>query len=174
MKSVLDRSFSEDSRLSMELKSRHALRFESLEDRVYLSVSGHKIAAARAAHVSGHSMPLNGTIRLTLPTTDATTVGAQGTGNVHPLGTVSVTGTLVSTSSESGGGDLTLNGQRGSVSLVMNVKPQHGGLGMPSVHFTVTGGSGSYDNASGHGTMSFLFTRQPSLSFKVHGTFRAS
>jgi len=155
----------------MERKSRRVLRFESLEHRVYLSVSGHSIAAARAAHVRAHSTPLTGTIILPMPTGNASEVATHGTGDVHPLGIVNVAGTLPSTP-DSGGGALTLNGQRGSVSLVFRIELSRRPRGLPSFHFNVVGGSGSYANASGHGTMSWKFDSQPVLDFKLHGTMR--
>jgi hypothetical protein len=155
----------------MERKSRRALRFDSLEGRVYLSVSGHSIAAAKAAHVRGHTMPLTGTIQLPMPAGNALVVATQGTGKVHPLGTVDVAGTLTSTSAP-GGGSLTLNGQRGSVSFVFSVQFPRGPHILPSFRFTITGGSGAYEGASGHGTMVWKLQQQPVLSFQLHGTMR--
>ena len=154
----------------MKRKSRRALRFESLEDRVFLSVSGHSIAAARAAHVRVHSIPLTGTIVLPSPMSDTSVVATQGTGNVHPLGSVNVTGTLTSTP-DNGGGDLTLRGQGGSVTMVFTVSIPRAHI-LPSFHFNITGGSGAYAGAAGHGTMSWKFQRQPVLDFKLHGMMR--
>jgi hypothetical protein len=155
----------------MERKSRRALRLDSLEGRVYLSVSGHSLGSASAAHVRSHSVSLTGTLKLPMPSGDANVVATQGTGNVHPLGRVNVAGTLTSTG-DAGGGNLTLNGQSGSVSLVFSVQPPHGLDGLPSFHFTITGGSGAYEGASGHGTLLWKLEHQPVISFQLHGTMR--
>jgi hypothetical protein len=116
-------------------------------------------------------MPLTGKIQLPMPVGDATVVPTQGTGDVHPLGTVKVAGTLTSTGG-TGGGNLTLNGQSGSVSLVFSAQPPNGLDGLPSFHFSITGGSGAYEGASGHGTMVWKFAHQPVISFQLHGTMR--
>jgi hypothetical protein len=155
----------------MERISSRALGFDSLEGRVYLSVSGHQIAAAMAAHVRSHSVPLTGMIQVAMPTGAARVVPTHGTGHVQPLGTVGVAGTLTSTS-DSGGGNLKLSGQHGSVSLVFHSQPSRGTQVLPSFRFTVTGGSGAYTGASGHGTIVWKLTNQPVLALQLHGTMR--
>jgi hypothetical protein len=157
----------------MERKSRRAFRFDSLEDRVYLSVSGHSIARARAAHVRVHSVPMTGAIQLPVPMGAASVVETQGTGNVKPLGAVNITGQLTSTN-DSGGGNLTLSGQRGSVNIVFNVQLPHGPHGLPTFHFNVEGGTGAYLGATGYGTMTWNIKPQPVMVFKLHGTMRSA
>jgi hypothetical protein len=140
----------------MDSKLRRALKFESLEDRVFRSDSAHLIAAARTAHFNAHSTALTGTLRIVLPTSDPGTDSIEGTGNVRPLGAVSYSGIAnVTAPEETGSGELTLSGQKGSLSLHIDIGPMRGALGLNSTTFTVIGGSGADANSSGHGPLSF-------------------
>jgi hypothetical protein len=104
-----------------------------------------------------------------MPAGDANAVATQGTGDVHPLGTVNVAGTLTS-GDNTGGGNLKLNGRSGSVSMVFSVQFPRGPHILPSFHFTITGGSGTCEGASGRGTMVWKLEHQPVLVFQLHGT----
>ena len=107
------------------LKSRRAFKFESLEDRVCLSVSAHSITAVSAVHGHTHPTRLTGTLRIANPSSDANNNSIQGTGSVRPLGAVSYSGTAtVSPSGETGSGELTLSGQQGSLSLHLAIGPR--------------------------------------------------
>ncbi len=68
----------------MDLKSRRAFKFESLEDRVCLSVSAHSITAVSAVHGRTHPTRLTGTLRIANPSSDANNNSIQGTGSVPP------------------------------------------------------------------------------------------
>ncbi|MDR3638858.1 MAG: hypothetical protein P4L84_33940 [Isosphaeraceae bacterium] len=151
----------------MDVKTRRSLHFDSLEDRVYLSV----------AHGT-HARPstLSGSLVIPLPAGGGSggTLSIEGNGNVSPLGPVSALGTLTS-NSHGGGGVVNLAGGDGGVVLNFHVTTPHGRNAKPQIRFTVNGGTGSFTNASGQGTATeAVGSSVNTVVLKLHGTLKTS
>lgn len=150
----------------MDVKSRRALQFDGLEDRVYLSV-------AHGAHA--HPTALNGSIQIPLPADPfSSTLSIVGNGNVSPLGPVSALGTLTSDGHGGGGGVVDLASGDGGIVLHVQATPAHGRHAPPHVRFTIDGGTGKFTNATGQGTATETTgAGMDMLVLKIHGTIRA-
>jgi hypothetical protein len=101
-----------------------------------------------------------------------------GSGPVGPLGQASVTGTVQGVGfirSGRAGGTLTLAGPRGAVTLRLRgpVQPAFSPL-PPSFAFTVTGGTGAYKGATGHGTATLSLTPAPGQPGHVGGPLQGT
>jgi hypothetical protein len=155
----------------------HPTALDRLEDRVALSQGGLRSVAARVADVSRPlpqpqtQLNLNGEIAgLLRVSTDAppgsadalTTIRLAGAGQVRPLGLVAATGRLL----EGGiagfhGGTLTLSSRRGTVNLRLEERlppPRPSGQPVNVYQFTIEGGTGAYQQATGSG-VAYLYGR---------------
>lgn len=147
----------------MDVKRRYSLLFDALEDRVFLSVA-HPGAV--------HPSVLQGTLQIPVPagTTVPATISIEGNGNVSPLGPVSALGTLTA-GAQGSGGIVDLASGRGGIVLNFSVTTPHSGRGKPQIHFTITGGTGAFTNASGEGTATESRGNGPDmLELHLHGT----
>ena len=149
----------------MDVKSRRALQFDGLEDRVYLSV-------AHGAHA--HPTALKGSLQIPIPPDSgaAGTISIAGNGNVSPLGPVSALGTLTA-NAQGGGGVVDLASGDGGIVLHFQVGAAPGRHSAPHVRFTIDGGTGKFTNATGQGTATEVSGSHGLLVLKIHGTIQA-
>jgi hypothetical protein len=156
----------------MDVRSRRPLRFEALEDRIFLSTTQTHLHAAAVHGRASHAQPISGTLQIISGST-SNTQQLTGTGNLSPLGSVTVTGTFTQHSNGTGKAVVTLTGSQGAIDINVTVKNTHASQGSQQMHFTITGGSGSYAHASGQGTATQLAGTDSNVqNLSIHGTLK--
>ena len=109
-----------------------------------------------------HKVSVKGTITGTYTTPlgnpDARSYVFTGTGNAGAMGAVSLDGTITPPGfilSAPANGELTLTNANGTITLDLTGKPQQGGSPLPQkMSYVVSGGTGTFENAGGKGTVS--------------------
>lgn len=150
----------------MDVKARRSLQFDSLEERIFLSVAHARLSPGST---------LKGTLQIPLPADggSSSTLSIEGNGNVSPLGPVSALGTLTSDSHRGGGGKVDLASGQGGIVLKFSVNTPHGRRAKPQIRFVIDGGTGTFTNASGQGTATEVRGGNPHmLLLKLRGTLQ--